>query len=372
MREAMWQEVRAVLSRRFAREARLERDGRFIRRVSLVTFMLLILGFYVAAPLIVSSIRSDGFEIPDDGEVGEYLGLSFVVWGGLIVAANLESFIRDSMDRLGYRVSLGYLLVILSLALLAAFLLVARRDSAWSEESDVSFGLLSALLYTNLLLLVVWSLVFIGAVVTYLTRRYRVAINPGTYVVAAMAGMLVDSSKATPQWLNPGSKSAVCAALEDLAQCVEWELPKSLDAADGETNAWVRQQLSYVAAQIRQTKRDVLTSADAHKFQRWALDTLSTMLQARWLDLPALEVVKERVPWHTRALQAVFLFLPLVLLLVLLLYPPDAAGPILDTLEIALGIWTVVGFVKTFDPYFESKVSAVKETLSSGLIPGIK
>ena len=82
--------------------------------------------------------------------------------------------------------------------------------------------------------------------------------------------------------------------------------------------------------------------------------------------------MEERVPWRTRALQAVFLILPLALLLLMLLYPPEAAGPVLDTLKIALGVWTVVGFVKTFDPYFDSKMSAVKETLSSGLIPGIK
>ena len=295
-----------------------------------------------------------------------------MVWVSLIGIANAQNFIQGGLSKLGYQTSIVHLLITFSLVLLAAFLFVASKDSAWSEESDVSFGALSALLFVNLLLLLVWALVLVSALITYLTKRFRIAIGPETYVVAVITNLVVQSAKPAPQWLNPGSKSAVCAWLEELAQCVEWELPKSLDAADGETNAWVRRQLSYVAAQIRQTKRDVLTSADAHKFQRWALDTLSTMLQARWLELPALEVVKERVPWYTRTLQALFLLLPLALLVVLLLYPPEAAGPILDTLKIALGIWTVVGFVKTFDPYFESKILAVKETLSSGLIPGIK
>lgn len=249
---------------------------------------------------------------------------------------------------------------------------VARVSTATWPSPFVALSLTAAFL-GGLGLWVILVGVLLGEVaVKYFFSRRAAKIHPDSVVFDALLTTLVTAEN--DPWTALDTRWRLLRGLEEVADCIERDLPRRLPAGDATTASWVRVTLSEKASAIRALKRWVSTPKP-DTAEHFAARIATTLTQVAADDWDALERVgaeaegpgrvldwRKRVAAWTRTGGTALT--PAAVWWALQRSPLASKGPVAEYVAVGVGVWAVVTVLAEIDPLFGAKVGALKDASS--------
>jgi hypothetical protein len=205
--------------------------------------------------------------------------------------------------------------------------------------------------------------------VTSIVRLLHRPSNPDAMIVDNILVALAMSSR-QDLWIDVGFRREIMSRLDDVASCMERDIPRVLKTRDLRTNAWLSEQWGGKAAAVRSLEQWLITPKPD---TRERLEDQLTMLFRRALlnDWDAMAHLRPEDPphpsWTARlktGLKTVLIaILPLVLLLALGKTNVAVTGALGDYLKIGAIIWALVTLISLLDPLYAIKLTAIRDAI---------
>ncbi len=233
---------------------------------------------------------------------------------------------------------------------------------------DLAPGILGVSSYWTIALFAV----VVAATMEYRLKRSKNIGYPDAVVVDGLLSILSMVEREPTRWNDLRFRRRLMAGLEEVALCIEYDLPRALRSGDAGTDYWLRQTVKQIAAAVRLLKRRILTpKLDTRSY--FIAEVATGLVQAAGGDWDSLKRVEPEAltgpqPWRRRALAvgrvlliASLPLVPLRVALVVLQGTPALWGPVATYGMVVALLWATVTFLAAIDPLFSAKISALKD-----------
>lgn len=215
------------------------------------------------------------------------------------------------------------------------------------------------------------------AVVTpieYALKRRRNAMHPDAVLVTGLLEILWLVERQPAKWTDLHFKRQLLSRLEEVASCIQHDLPRMLRTRDVATDLWLRGRAEQIAAAFRALKKWVSTPmADTRdQFIGRIADSLVHASAGDWDALTRMEVEQlSRPQLRSRVLVALRVFLiaaiPMVVLWVVQRTPLALEAPAAGYASAGVFVWAALTVLAALDPLLAAKLAAFKDV--SAVLP---
>jgi hypothetical protein len=261
------------------------------------------------------------------------------------------------------------------LLLILLFLLFHLVSISAGKPTPIGFLAISVLLGQIAFSTIVYVTVVLLALSRFVFYRAQRSRDPDAIIVDRLIDVLSKVESRPEQWAFVSFRNGILLDLEEVARCIQHDLPRRMRSGDQITDAWFRETTRRIAAAIRAKEMWVLTPKldTRHYFTESIKETLISTVSANWDDLEKLEPVKTSFrqwwkDWFTGSFRVIFIgCIPLIMLWGIQQSPLALSGVIRDYAIGGTLLWFLFTAITTFDPSFGSKVDALKDI--AGLLP---
>jgi hypothetical protein len=153
--------------------------------------------------------------------------------------------------------------------------------------------------------------------------------------------------------------------LEEVAVCVQYNLPRRLRNFDAFTDIWLQGMTEQIAATLRTLKKWVCISRSdtrEHFIQRVA-NHLVYAASGDWdsLERTQPENLSQVQLWRLRATSFLWVVAPVLLAWAFQQTPLAFSDTVYSYVKIGVFIWVVVRLLLEFDPLFSATIAAVRD-----------
>ena len=219
---------------------------------------------------------------------------------------------------------------------------------------------------------------FMGAYLIALLDRglgmRRKRLCPNAVVADLFLEVLRKTETQQRDWKNVEFKRETIRKLEEIAGCIENDLPLRLRSGNSGTDFWQRQTAEQMSAGVRNLTRWVYTPKEdtRQQFIKRVSSYLVLAISDDWDGFERVEpqTVSRPELLRSRLKTAVTALLSALVPLLVLLAVKQLnliEGPVLTYLTVGAFIWTGLSLLSTVDPSYGSKLSAMKDL--SSLLP---
>ncbi len=103
-------------------------------------------------------------------------------------------------------------------------------------------------------------LTLISWMMSIILNRSQETKNPNAVIAALVVNVLYLLENYPNSWIDSEFKSFISSLIEKAARLIQHAMPKKLKSGDRNTDAWIKQDFSKIAAAIRDMKRAILVS----------------------------------------------------------------------------------------------------------------
>ncbi len=240
-------------------------------------------------------------------------------------------------------------------------------DSAVGNSTANMLYAFSASVMLGLLGVIV-ALIINGILAT-VGRIIRNARYPDAVLVDDLLEILYMAETKPGKWTDLNFKRQLVNKIEDVAHCVQNNLPRRLRSGDAGTDAWLKNTTNEIAAGLRELKKSVLLSMPSARAQFVAEISTSiiTATSGNWAEVKKANPEAFSIPqnWRIRAvelLRTIFVGGGPLLLVWLIQRPPlNLPGESLRPLIILTVIWAILTLLTKADPFYSDKLGALKD-----------
>ena len=253
-------------------------------------------------------------------------------------------------------------------------LLVVARTTNFSL---ITFGAASSLAAALLFFIGYGFIRMTEKAINYKVHREK-TLHPDAIMIDGLITLLFLVEKRPADWTKLAFKRRIIRELENIAICIQNDLPGQLSAYDEVTDVWLTEEVSWIAASFRKKKKWILTpkSDTRNQFMREIANEFIYVASGEWDKLGRSE--PERVPRSQKSLSRIkgilsglFMgFTPVIILLIIQQTPLAIMGPIAEYLTVGVIIWASLSMLAIFDPHYSDKISSLSTI--TNLIPGLK
>jgi hypothetical protein len=258
------------------------------------------------------------------------------------------------------------LLPVLLVAASGVFMMVVLSDPS-SGRSAGTLSASSEFINLGLRVLVMSTIVsfFFLLVMAYSSRRWRNAIYPDGVVVHELLRILSMVEKKPIRWADLGFKKQLIDILEEVAVCIQYDLPRRLRNFDAVTDIWLQGMTEQIAATLRMLKKWICISrSDTREyFIKRVADSLVHAANGDWDSFERTEPEKlsQVQLWRSRAASFLWVIAPVLLAWAFQQTPLAFSDTVYSYVKIGVFIWAVVRLLLEFDPLFSATIAAVRD-----------
>jgi hypothetical protein len=165
---------------------------------------------------------------------------------------------------------------------------------------------------------------------------------------------------------------------EEVAHCVEYNLPRRLRSGDTRTNAWLTETTNEIAAALREQKKMLLIFKPGTRTQ-FLVHITTNLIHAfngNWDELTKDK--PEKIPfsqiWRTRVAELLRMLFaagsPLILMWGVQQTSLALRGTLFETIIIIAIIWAILSLLAAFDPLYSAKIVSLKDIVQFLPMPG--
>jgi hypothetical protein len=249
------------------------------------------------------------------------------------------------------------------------FLVISRQLIVGQTYAPIVVGMVSWVVFTLGLVLIYSP---IQLFTTFFFRRQRSIQHPDAVVVYWMLRMVYSIERNPARWQEISFKNNLMYALEEIARCVERDLPNVLQTRDVEHQVWFQHRTKAISASLRSLKKWIcLPRADTReKFLAHISSQFIHSAQGHWDNLscedPQTASASSRLSKLLRYVRiGIGAVLPLSVLwlvqkLALPLEPSTAQYATIGAI-----IWFILSVVFAVDPFVGQKIGAFRELMQA-------
>jgi hypothetical protein len=207
--------------------------------------------------------------------------------------------------------------------------------------------------------------------IRFIIKKVKNASYPDAVLVYGLLQILSQVEKKPKQWADLVFKRQVINKLEEIARCVQYNLPRQLRSGDAGTDSWFKETTKQIAAALREQKKLILTPKPDSRDQ-FIAELSTNLIQATSGNWDGLKKVKpEKFSftqiWHGRLsefLRALFSAgLPLLILWGIQQTSLAFQGNMLDTIKVLVITGGIMRLLIALDPISMEKTSALKDII---------
>ena len=202
-------------------------------------------------------------------------------------------------------------------------------------------------------------------VMVHTSRRWRNAIYPDGVVIHELLRILSMVERKPIRWTDLGFKKLLIDMLEEVAVCIQYDLPRRLRSFDAVTDIWLQGMAEQIAATLRMLKKWICISrSDTREyFIKRIADSLIHAASGDWDSFERAEPEKfsQVQLWRSRVASFLWVIAPVLLAWAFQQTPLAFSDAVYSYVKIGVFIWVVVRLLLEFDPLFSATIAAVRD-----------
>ena len=249
-------------------------------------------------------------------------------------------------------------------------ILLHSAEAPNSYERAIAIALVSMIAYVSAVLIMSYLLALVNRAL--IMRRKR--MWPNAVVADLFLDVLWKTEKHPQEWKEVEFKREVIRKLEEIAHCIEDDLPFRLRTGNAGADFWQKQTAEQIGAGVRNLMRWVYTPKEdtRQQFINRTSNYLVLVLNGDWDGFERAEpqTVSRPELLRSRLKTAVTAVLSAMVPLLILLVVKRLnliEGVVLSYLTVGAFIWTGLSLLSQVDPSYGSKLAAIKDI--SSLLP---
>jgi hypothetical protein len=181
--------------------------------------------------------------------------------------------------------------------------------------------------------------------------------------------ILVNTETRSQDWASPDFKTELTHLVEEIAVCIQQDLPMSVQESDATTNLWYKKLGEQIANEFRNLKKWILAPrVDTYQnFTHRIAQDLVYAIQGSWdnfersepIRTSALQIIRNKFVTVVRV--TIVGLLPGILLWFFQTTPLAFNSPFDEYAKISVFLWAIISVVAAADPLFGIKLNAFKD-----------